>query len=762
MNKRKEQTNFILENAIPWLILAVLLIYTYAKFFQHSYLGFRVDSTGQVIFVFDGDSTEPTLRVGDQLIQIDSMRWNDFKSDLRKIICPRVQPGQVVSLMIERDGREMTIPWESVGPNREEIVDLLVSEGWLAFFFWLAGTVTLLNLRPKDERWYLIIAFNYLIALILAFGSGVSFYHTWGSAILLRSVVWLCLPVFLHLHWVFPYPFRPLPRGLLWAAYSSAAFLAVAEWFQLLPRGLFNLGFLAAFGGSVILLVLHAILQPETRRDLGLLLTIALIAFLPSVAAGIVGSFIDDPSGRFLAWIGGGALLSLPLLPLAYLYAAYRQRLGKLELRVNRLLTDYLFFTLLAVVFVLPISLLAIRYNSAGATIFISIVSVIAAGLMILWVYPRFESFVELRLFGIRLPGENILELYSTHITTSSSMTDLLRLLEEELLPSLLVQKFVFLQADKEVTKVLLARGVVDSQIPQQSDIPHLLTQAGEYLVPASSTTSLRFPWIRLILRLRLDGVLTGLWLFGSRDPDDAYPQVEIPILQSLANQTAVALSNILQVERFKAMYEANIGRYEQEKLRLAHDLHDSILNEMAALLMRSDAPVFLPSFRQAYDGVSERLHEIVNDLRPPMLTFGLKLALEDFVDTLNERSPNPVEFVVDIRSEGDRRYPEVVENNLYRIVQEACENALRYAHAKKISILGTLHQNEFDISVEDDGIGLRSDAGLKLDEMLANKHFGLVGMYERVGLMGAELSIHSQPEQGTRIQVRWKANESI
>jgi signal transduction histidine kinase len=762
MNKRKEQTKFIFENAIPWLILAVLLIYTYAKFFQHSYLGFRVDSTGQVIFVFDGGLTEPTLRVGDQLIQVDSMRWDDFRSDLRKVIFPNVQPGQVVSLLIERDGRELTIPWKAAGPNRSEIVDLVVSEGWLAFFFWLVGTLTFLNLRPKDERWYLIIAFNYLTALILAFGSGVSFYHTWGSAILLRSVVWLCLPVYLHLHWAFPYPFRKLPGPLLWAAYSGAVLLAVAEWFQLLPRGLFNIGFLLAFGGSVILLLLHAILQPETRRDLRLLIVISLMAVLPSIATGIVGSFVADPSGRFLAWIGGGALLSMPLLPLAYLYAAYRRQLGKLELRINRLLTEYLFFTLLAVVFVLPISLLAIRYNSPGATIIISIVSIIIAGLMILSVYPRFESFVERRLFRIRLPTENIQELYSTHIIASSSLSDLLKLLEDDLLPSLLVQQFVFLQVDRESTKVIFVKGVTHEQVPQQPDVSMLLGRAGTYLIPDPSITSSPFSWIRLILPLRLDGVLIGLWLFGSRDPDDAYPQVEIPILQSLANQTAVALSNILQTEHLKAMYEANIGRYEQERLRLAHDLHDSILNEMAALLMRGDAPVFSPAFQQAFEELTERLREIVNDLRPPMLAFGLKLALEDFVENLIERSHNSVEFVADVQTDGDWRYPDVVENNLYRIVQEACENALRYAHAKKIIILGRLRQKEIDIGVVDDGVGFGSEISLKLDEMLANKHFGLAGMYERANLMDAEISINSKSNQGTQIQVLWKPKETI
>jgi signal transduction histidine kinase len=208
-------------------------------------------------------------------------------------------------------------------------------------------------------------------------------------------------------------------------------------------------------------------------------------------------------------------------------------------------------------------------------------------------------------------------------------------------------------------------------------------------------------------------------------------------------------------------MYETNISRYEQEKLRLAHDLHDSILNEMAALLMRGDAPTLSPKFLMAFDELTERLREIVDDLRPPMLAFGLKLALEGFGEDLMERNRDSMEILTDIQSDGECRYPDTVENNLYRIVQEACENSLRYAQAKKLLIFGRLYEKQIDVRVEDDGIGFDSDISLKLDHMLANKHFGLVGMFERANLIGADMNIHAQPNQGTRIQILWKADKA-
>ena len=108
----------------------------------------------------------------------------------------------------------------------------------------------------------------------------------------------------------------------------------------------------------------------------------------------------------------------------------------------------------------------------------------------------------------------------------------------------------------------------------------------------------------------------------------------------------------------------------------------------------------------------------------------------------------------------GSWRDPESIENNIYRIVQEACENALKYARAKSITIAGELSTESIDIKVTDDGIGFNTEISLKLDDMLANKHFGLAGMHERADLIGAVIRIDSKPNLGTEIWVSWKLNK--
>lgn len=762
MSRQKEFPKLAFNQALPWIVLAILLVYTYAKFVEHPYLGFRMGPPGNVILIFS-EGSDTALQIGDQIIEIDSVRWEDFRSDLRRNIFDNVQTGQTLPLLIDRNGEQISIPWMVSGFNIPEFIDLLISEGWLGFFLWMVGTFTLLSLRPKDTRWQLIIAFNYLTAIWLVLGSGVSFYHIWQSAVFLRMAIWLSLPVYLHLHWLFPVPLGNLPKIVVRIGYLSAGLLAIAEWFQLLPLNLYTIGFLLTMGGSFILLLLHPFLLPESRRDLGFFFIISLISLMPSVVIGIVLGFLPEVSGLLATWFGtGGALLSLPLLPLAYLYVAFRRQLGDFELRLNRLLSIYFFVILVGIIVLSLIVLLDRLLTISGEVLVISLISAVLTAAAFIWLYAGFEKLVESRVLGIPLPSKGLLQIYSNRITTSNSLSDLVRVIDEEIIPSLLVRQFVFLQVENGSSGVLSKTGVNKEQIPKAQDVPDLMNQTGVYLTPDPLSKDQFYSWIRLILPLKLGEETIGFWLFGRRDPDDMYSQLEIPIIKSLANQTAVALSNILQTERIKDLYEANIERFEQEKLRLSRDLHDSILNQIATLLMSSDAPVFSPSFQKGFDVLTERLREIVSDLRSPMLDMGLKLAFEDIADKLADRNQDTVKVLADIQADGECRYPEKVESHLYRIMQEVCENTLKHAHAETMKITLRLYPKRIELQVEDDGIGFDAGTSRKLDDMLIGKHFGLAGIHERASLIGAQVHVDSKPGQGTRVQVIWEFKESI
>ncbi|MBI5841942.1 MAG: hypothetical protein HZB19_17780 [Chloroflexi bacterium] len=747
MNHRKEQFKKTLEYSLPWLFLALLLAYTYAKFFQHPY-GFAWDPNGDVDRVFVNQ--EPALMVGDHLVQVGPLDWETFHADLRRTFFENVRPGETVPITVDRNGGRLTIPWQLPGFNQGELNDQLFSEWPLAYVFWLAGTLTLLFLRPKDDRWFLLSAFNFLTAAWLAVGGGASGFHIWNSALILRMAIWLSVPVYLHLHWVFPRPLGKLPPLLVVFGYVIALGLMIAQWFQLFSQDLYFLGFLIAIFGSFILLVAHAFRQPDTRRELRLLLLAVFFILIPIIILAVIQTY-SGTSTR----IGSLALLSFPLLPAAYLYAAYRRQLGGLEVRVNRLMSAYFFVILLGAVG-LPLLAFSNRlFTAPDDTLVMGSLVALTTTVLSIWGFPAFQNFVERRWLGISLPSRNLQETYSSRITTSTSLHSLLQLLNDDVFPSLLIRQFVFLQVDKGTSKMLLASGVTDQLVPPKEAIPGLESLAGKYLPADQQGENRNYPWARLILPLHLGDELTGLWLLGRRDPDDIYSQGEIPILQSLANQTAIALSNILQTERLKAVYEANIDRYEQERRSIARDLHDSVLNQMAAMLMELDNTPLSPGFQEAYNTLAQRLREIVSDLRPPMLHYGLKPAFEELADNLMERSRDAISVVVDVESD-DKRYGLNIEQNLYRIAQEACENAYKHAQANKILIHGKLNSQNIDLTIEDDGTGFDTEKGLRLDDMLANKHYGLIGMVERANLIGAEIAFQSIPNAGMRVHVKW------
>ena len=750
MNKPTAQIKKITEYTLPWLVLAILLFFSYIDFFQHPF-GFDWLPDGSIDRIFVEQSTTPTLMVGDRLVQVGSLTWDAFEADLRRTFFEGVKPGEITPVTVERNGQTLTIPWRLPGFNRGELVNELASEWFLAYFFWLAGLLTVMFLRPKDERWWLLMAYNFLTAIWLGAGSGLSNYHLWYGALILRMAIWLSFPVYLHLHWVFPRPLGKLPPLLIGAVYIATLVLMIAQWLQLFSQNLYFLTFLLALVGSLILLIVHFLRQPDVRRDMRLMAIFVLFAFLPSIVLGAAYALDGN-----VPLIGLLALVSFASIPFAYLYIAYRRQVGGLEVRVNRIASAYLFIVLLGTVEV-PLFAMADRWlPSPDDTLIAGILGALLTAVLSIWAFPRFQGFVEKYLLGISVPLEQAQQFYSTRLTHSVSIHKLNNLLRDVMLPSLLVRQFCFLYFDRDLPKVALTIGIDAKQAVKESDRSMLLALkdifSDDYLkiVP--------YPWVQLMLPLKVEEDVLGLWLFGRRDPDDFYSQEELPILKSLADQAAIALSNILQTERLHAAYQDGIQRSDIARQQISLELHDGILNKMAALIMKLDDQSITPEFQKSYNELTTQMRQLIKELRPVMLNYGLQPAIEDFVDMLLDQPAGRARVVLDLKSDGSR-YSEDVEQHLFRIVQEACMNALRHANPTLVTISGYLSSGLINLTVQDNGSGFDSKEMMDLDALQTNNHFGLSGMFERAELVGAEIRIESEPAKGTSIRISWRAS---
>jgi signal transduction histidine kinase len=137
------------------------------------------------------------------------------------------------------------------------------------------------------------------------------------------------------------------------------------------------------------------------------------------------------------------------------------------------------------------------------------------------------------------------------------------------------------------------------------------------------------------------------------------------------------------------------------------------------------------------------------------MLNYGLRPAIDELVDNLLQRIDECPDIEIELDSDGIRYDPNI-EQHIFRIVQQACENAVRHAHAQSIRISGALRSDNIRLVVADDGLGFPAAGSSDLEGLLKQKHYGLVGMYERASIIAADLNIYSQRGRGTRVELEW------
>jgi len=726
----------ITEIPLSLLVLVILLGFTVGIFVRIPYTGFYFDpNSGVILDVYIPDNS--SLQSGDVLVRVGDIPFNDFAEDsTRPLFANGIKTGDVIPMLVNRAGNEILVDWELPGFNLIEFRGRILNIYWLAYIFWFFGALVEMFIRPRDVRWWLFIAINHFTGLWLMMGA-ISSWHMLGSSLLFHALTWLLLPVYLHLHWVFPEPLNRLPKNSGIFLYSIAILMAIGELIQILPNGLFFLAFVLALGGSFILLVLHFILRPAQRNQIRLLALSTFLAVLPILLVGIIGLFGEMPIYAPIT------LATFVFMPTTYLYLIFRNRLGGLEARVNRFISLFAFLILVGILLIVVAYVTAFLAGEASAVLVIVLPLVISA--ISIGRFPSFEAFVEKNFFGIKLPYQHLPETYASRIAVSTSLSSLLALLKDEVFPSLLIRQYAFLQADEKNLTSLLAKDIPNTPF----DFDTLTQKAGSYIPSAPSNDD----WTRLILPLRVGDKTLGFWLLGKRDPDDLYPQVEIPILQSLADQTAIALSNILNAEQLRDFYQADIENIEYERRRISRDLHDTVLNELAAMRNSLGQAPVPPAFLSIYDHVKNRLREIINDIRPPILDQGLASALSELVEDLREKNEN-MTILLELQSSAER-LPEKMEEHIYNIVREACENVLHHADARTLTISGEISPARVDLSIQDDGKGF--DTNNDLNTLIANRHFGLVNMKERAHILGAEMEIRSAKNEGTKIHVIWQ-----
>lgn len=741
------------EAALSWSVLGILLYFTFLEFIQAPYIGFNYTTqTRQILGIYQVPPPEEDLPINTQqrLLSINGVDVKAWSQQLRTPLLPKLAAGDILTLVVDDQGEQKLVEWVVPGFTMGEFIARIRNSWPLGYLFWIAGMATVLLVRPFDTKRSLFIAFFFLTALWLVIGNT----SRWGygdSRLLYRVAIILSVPVLIHLHWIFPRPLGKVPKWLGWGIYALAIGVALLHWTPYISPDIALLAFGLSLAISFILLLLHYWRQPETRSQVGLLLFALFIAFFPPMAISFAITVLDS----FDANITYG-LAFLPLIPGAYFYSIYRFQLGGSEFRANRLIALYLFLLLL-VAAILLLTVVVSTYTSLGdSPAILSIILSVATALLSIYAFPPFQRLVEHRLLAMPLPPVELIDTYLERITTTLSEERLIHLLKNEVLPTLLVRESALIRVRENDLATFY------------SSHPHLTTHDFATLHDhfkreavyrfsekdeSEKDENIMPSWVKLGLALQVGDNLLGFWLLGRRDPDDSYAMIEVNTLQTLARQTTLALANIDQSAQLQALYQVNIERQEQEKIKMAHFLHDAILNQAVALY--NAIPDSTPQIQEEYEQLKDYIRQMTTTLRPPSLLFGLGVALEELANELLDRGKTEILFEVIVEPQ-TLQYAPQTESHIYRIVQQACENTLRHAQAHTLQIRGKLTPSLVDLTIEDDGVGFALEKPLNVAHLLAEKHFGLVHMMERAAHIQARLVLDTTPGKGTKVHLYW------
>ena len=746
--------NLLIERVFLWGALLLVCFATYTHFAAAPYLGFNFIFSGRIALATSvEDATGEQLMPGDLLLAVNGVDFAQLIADRRQPIpiLSTAQAGDLLRLSVLRaDSEQIEIFWIVPGVTQRELLFRFGEFWWIGFVFWVAALATVLLVRPKDLNWRLLVTFFLITAIWLSMGNSPVIYE--GTYSLFASSVWLTIPIYLHLHWNFPKPLHPVPNWGFRLLYLICVPIILLEALALIPAHSYYIGGLISIGGTCVLVVARFVLRTEDRSNVRIMLGGISVSFLPLLIPIVARLFNVDNFTLMLTTFG------LPILPLTYFYMAYRYQLGEMELRANRVIALYLYF--LAVLMVVPILFIAINLSGADATfrsLGITLVTTVMVMLSVVG-FPYFQRMIETHLLGMPLSPERLLHTYSLRISATSVTGGLVKLLREDVLPSLLIRQSVLYRWHNRSLSLVDKVNLDENQLPTLEDVPILVSQADRYLPVYGSHLAANSPhlaWVRLILPLRFDGDIIGLWLLGQRDPDDFYAYKEVEMLSILAQQTAVALSSIIQMEQLRLIYQANVERHELERKKLALMLHDEVLNRQAQILWDLPAEAITPEIDGIYHSLTDHVRQIILELRPPLLAYGLHMALEELIDGYLER--NPIANVEMDVIDADQRYPLKVEEHVFRVVQQALENALTHAGEASIRLSGHFDAGHIMLQICDTGQGFNIDQ-MDFRRLLMDRRFGLIGMQERATLIGADLQIESTSGSGTRITLTWHA----
>ncbi len=545
---------------VSLLVLLPCVYYPYAA--SSPDFGFALSNTDWKVVSSSACERHPEtcLKIGDQVLSIAGVDFHRFIHERQLSIKKLFGADGVVRMRLIRNHQVLTRNVK-IRSERIDFTQLLLSV-LAPLIFWLMGTVVIIFLRPRDERWLILVLFSYVTAVWIAAGTGQ---REAGAAFVFHFVIWFFLPLSIHLHTILPSEiFNARVRRVLQVSlYLLATVLAGLDALFLLQGFAYSYiwSTLIAIVLSVGLLGLRLVLPvaPATRVAVRIMLFGVVLGLVPYVFFyGVLLLWFKHVAlagGRDLylltPYIVMVTLVSVPILPMSYIYAIYKHHLGALEFRANRLLGVYTFSALLFASYTLVFFALSDHWQTMSGGFLATLLAVSLAYMAAVpLLRDRFQALVDRYVFGLKHSADEVIGMVSERIPTAFDREILARLISEDILPTLLIRQSALYLIEGETRLEALYEQSLPDGAPRlaASELPAVLARSGRYLPAGPGGPELS--WVRLVVPLVLQGQPLGVWLIGRRDPDDFFPASDIQLLSTVANQIAPMAENVRLYEK--------------------------------------------------------------------------------------------------------------------------------------------------------------------------------------------------------------------
>jgi len=281
-------------------------------------------------------------------------------------------------------------------------------------------------------------------------------------------------------------------------------------------------------------------------------------------------------------------------------------------------------------------------------------------------------------------------------------------------------------------------------------------------------------PWIKgtsecrlLSVPLAAKGEVEGvLDLFEYAEP--GFSEDRISLFSTIGQQVGVVLENARMFgqiragrERLKELSQRNLAAQEAERRHIARELHDEVGQALTALKVNlqsiqraPEAAAFDPQLQETIGIIDRTLHQVRNlslDLRPSLLDdLGVVSAIRWYLDRQAQRGGFEAQFLAD---PPEMRLNPELETTCFRVVQEAITNVVRHAQARLVRVELRQYEETLDLTIRDDGVGF--DVRAARERGASDPSLGLLGMEERVQLMGGQIEVRSDSTQPLGTEIR-------